>query len=167
MDSVFDKNLASFFPIDVRKKDGEWKTMNLLLDTGFDGELEIDTALFAKYDLATRPDHQGLTPDAVLKTPNIWSSKRPYEDTRGPKRPYEGTIVWDGMKHNVGIRPVEDPRTEGMIGTELLRGRRLTADVMEGGAVNIGKIPRPRFNPLSQWRLRRTTKQIPPREYVP
>ena len=151
MNSVVNEHLTSFFPINVRRKDGEWQPMDLLLDTGFDGEIEINAGLLGKYDLATRPDHQMLTPDEVLGNPNIWD----------PTAPYKGTIEWWGRERTAGIRPAVGIQIEGMLGTELLKWRRLTVDVMEGGAVTIDKMrPRPSSS-LFPWRSRRATKPEP------
>ena len=72
---MFDDGLVFFFPINVRNKDGEWQPVNLLLDTGFNGELEINATLLAEHDVATKPDHQLLGPDEVLERSSIWDPK--------------------------------------------------------------------------------------------
>ena len=151
MDSVFDDRLASFFLINVRKKNGEWQPVNLLLDTGFNGELEINATLLAEYDLATRPDHELLGPEEVLERSNIWD----------PKAPYKGTIEWEGQEHETGIRPGIGLGIEGMLGTELLKWRRLTLDVIEGGAVAVTSIPPRRYHQASWWRSAGTGTRRP------
>ena len=50
MSSVVNEHLVSFFRVNLRRTDGEWQPMNLLLDTGFDGEIELDAALFTKFN---------------------------------------------------------------------------------------------------------------------
>ena len=151
MNSVMNEHLASFFSINVRRKDGEWQPMNLLLDTGFNGEVEINADLLAKHDLATKPDHQLLTPDEVLMNSNIWD----------PKKPYEGTIEWGGRDRTAGIRPALGLGIEGMLGTRLLKWQRLTVDVIEGGAVTIESIPPCPSRSIFPWRSRRTNKPKP------
>ena len=151
MDSVFDDHLASFFPINVRKKNGEWQPVDLLLDTGFNGELEINATLLAEYNLATKPDHQLLRPEEILGRSNIWDTKAPYK----------GTIEWEGREREAGIIPGVGLGIEGMLGTELLKWRRLTANVMEGGAVAVTSIPPRRSSPASRWRSARTTRRRP------
>ena len=151
MDSVFDDRLASFFLINVRKKNGEWQAVNLLLDTGFNGELEINATLLSEYDLATRPDHELLGPKEVLGRPNFWD----------PKAPYKGTIEWEGGEHEAGIRPGIGLGIEGMLGTELLKWRRLTIDAIEGGAVAVTSIPPQRSRHAFRWRSSRTSTRGP------
>ena len=150
MDSVFDDLLVSFFTINLRKKDGKWRPVNLLLDTGFNGELQIDATLLTEYDLATRPDHQLLKPKEVLERPNIWDHKAPYK----------GTMEWEGGEYEVGIRPGIGMEIEGMLGTGLLKWRRLTMDVVEGGAVVVARIPPRRSrHAFRQWPARTSIRR--------
>ena len=58
MNSVVNEHIVSFFRVNLRRKDGEWQPMNLLIDTGFDGEIELDAALHTKFNA-------GLWPGAV------------------------------------------------------------------------------------------------------
>ena len=74
--------------------------MDLLLDTGFDGELEINAAFLDRYDLETRPDHRLVTPEEILENPAMWD----------PEKPYKGTVVWEGREREAGIRPKERRR---------------------------------------------------------
>lgn len=151
MNNVLNGNLVSFFRVNIRNKSAGWQPLNLLLDTGFNGEIELNAGLLAAHDLETRPDHQVLTPAEILANPDLWN----------PMSPYKGTIEWEGRERIVGIRPSKSLAIHGMLGTELLKWRRLTVDVIEGGAVTIESIPPHPSKSIFSWRSQKAAKREP------
>lgn len=101
-----------------------------------------------------------LRPDP---TTNCWVPKRSWgiHNIWDPKAPYKGTIEWEGREREAGIIPGVRLRIEGMLGTELLKWRRLTVDVIEGGTVSITSIPPRPSDSISRWRSHKTTEQVP------
>ena len=81
MTGVVAERLVPTVPIKIRKKASEWQEINLLLDTGFDGEIALDARLLNRYNLATQPDHQLLTPEMDCDFP------RPLVEIRRVPRP--------------------------------------------------------------------------------
>ena len=85
--------IALDIPPKISKKDGECQEFSLPIDTGFDGEIALDAALLDRYNLATRPDHQLLTPEQALESDDNWNIKAPYA----------GKIESEGRERTVGI----------------------------------------------------------------
>ncbi len=131
MNGIVNEQLLPMVPIKIRKKDGEWQELSLLLDTGFNGEIALDASLLGKYSLATRPDHQLRTPEKVLESDDNWK----------PNAPYTGKIELNGHEQTAGIQIVRQHPLNGMLGTKLLMQRRITVDIVEDGIVTIENIP--------------------------
>ena len=45
MSGVVNERLMPTVPLKIRQNDGAWQKFNLLLDTGFNGEIVLDAAL--------------------------------------------------------------------------------------------------------------------------
>ena len=71
--------------VSFKREDNEWQELNLLLDTGFDGEITLNSSLLTQYDLATQPDHRWLTPEQVMRAKDVMGARAPFmspEDTK-------------------------------------------------------------------------------------
>ena len=121
------ESLVPVVPVNLKRKDNHWQELELLLDTGFDGEIALDTTLLDSCNLATRPDHQMLTPEDVLRTRDNW----------GASSPYTGESFWEGRTREVGIRLMGEQPIHGILGTNLLKYRTLTVDAVQGGQVTL------------------------------
>ena len=151
MNGMMSEKLSPTLPIKIRKKDGEWQEISLLLDTGFNGEIAVDASLLDKYSLATWPDHKWFTPEKVFEIDNNWK----------PKAPYTGKMELEGREHEAGIQVVKYHPLNGMLGTELLKWRRLTVDVVENGAVTVETMPRRPSSTIRSWLSRKTKLEVP------
>ena len=151
MNGIVNERLVPTVPLNIKKKDGEWQEISLLLDTGFNGEIVLDPALLDGYNLATRPDHQSRTPEEVLENGDNWN----------PKAPYKGEIEWGGREKEAGVRLVPEHPLNGMLGTELLKYQRLTVDVLEGRSATIESIPPRSSSAIIRWRSLRSKRQTP------
>ena len=151
MNGIVNEQLLPIIPFKISKKDGEWQELSLLLDTGFDGEIALDASLLDRYNLATWPDHQWLTPGKVLESDNNWK----------PRAPYTEKIELAGREREAGIRMVSQHPLNGMLGTKLLKWRRLTVDVVERGAVTVESMPRRSSSSFTSWYSRRTKLEEP------
>ena len=92
-----------------------------VVDTGFNGYLALPSDLIRQLGVsATEPVDMGLANDLVITV-----------------TAYEGIVLWRGER-----RPVEILEAEGtpLIGTALLWGSLLTAEVIDNGAVTIGPL---------------------------
>ena len=109
-------------PIRVLDANGHVHRFEVVVDTGFGGDLSL---------LPCQIEDLGLLPsspvDMVLAT-----------GLEVLVKAYEGTVLWRGEQ-----RPVRILEAEGtpLIGTALLWGNLLTAEMTDHGAVAIGPLP--------------------------
>lgn len=122
---IVNEDLVPIVPVRIKDKDGEWRDISLLLDTGFNGDIVLEATLLDRYNLATLPDHQFLTPDDILESHSNWR----------PNAPYTGELHLQGRPRQVGIRPVREHPLNGMLGTEPLKYCYLTLEIVVGGIV--------------------------------
>ncbi len=151
MNGIVNEELLPIIPLKISKKDGEWQELSLLLDRGIEDEIALDASISDSYNLETRPDHQWLTPGKVLESDNNWK----------PRAPYTGEIELAGREREAGIRMVSQHPLNGMLGTKLLKWRRLTVDVVERGAVTVESMPRRSSSSITSWYSRRTKLEEP------
>ena len=128
------ERLIPIVPVGVRREENEWQEVNLLLDTGFNGDLCLEAPLLDRHCLATRPPRQLVTPDEALER----------YDCRGPNAPYELEVLWKRFPRDASLRLMreyaEDRPFCGMLGTGLLRYHMVTVDVVEGGTVTVDDV---------------------------
>ena len=141
MHGVVNKDLMPIVQVGFKDRDREWQDISLLLDTGFNREIMLESSLLDSHNLATWPDHQLLTPDEVLASPEQW------EETS----PYTGELDWYGRSKEVGIWLAREHTLNGMVGTELLKHLRLTVDVVEGGMATVEDAPPPSQRRFPKW----------------
>ncbi len=93
-----------------------------MVDTGFNGYLALPSDLVEQLGVtATEPVEMGLATDLVVTVES-----------------FEGIVLWRGERRSVEILKAEgDP----LIGTALLWGSLLTAEMTDHGAVTIGPLP--------------------------
>ena len=147
---IVNERLVPIVRLKIKRKDGEWENLSFLLDTGFNRDIMLDPDLLDRYNMATQPDHRLLTPEEVLKSDENWK----------PRAPYTGTMKWEDRERTTGIRLVPGSPVDGMLGTELLKYRRLTVDVVEDGDVTIGSIPPRSSKIIPPWPPRRTKPEL-------
>ena len=104
------ENLLPIVPVSAKKEDNEWQEINLLLDTGFNGDICLEAALLDGHCLATQPHRQLLTPDEALES----------YDNRGPIAPYKFEVLWKGSPREASLRLLEKHPFCGTLGTGLL-----------------------------------------------
>jgi clan AA aspartic protease len=107
--------------LSVRSSDGPAQEIETLIDTGFDGALCLPPALIATLGLAWRRRGMATLADGRETVFDI----------------YEAMVVWDGQARNVNVDAAD---TAPLIGTTLLRGYELTAQIQRGGSVILNEI---------------------------
>ena len=110
--------LDATVPIRVRGDDGVAETVSFTLDTGFDGFLALPAEKTARLGLRFH-----CTTIAVLGDGS---------ETRVPV--YEATVHWHGRLLRVWVLEMEGG---ALLGTALVRGSRLTVEMVEGGLFRI------------------------------
>lgn len=148
--------LLPIVPVSVRKENGDWLHLDVLLDTGFNGEIALEHGLVSEYGLAAQPKDDMPEPIGLLQTPisSTTISSQAVELELGDTRLLASVHLLDQHPFS------------GQLGTALLLNRRITLDVVENGAVNIDWTPLPRHRPGILQKLGVRKWQLPHPEYM-
>lgn len=118
IEGTVNKNSEATIRLTLRGVAGEQHDVEAILDTGFTGHLTLPRALIDRLALPWRSRAQALLADGSLHVFDV----------------YVGTVLWDGQERTVEVDAAEaDP----LAGMGLLRGHRLSVDVVEDGVVRI------------------------------
>ena len=111
-------DLQARLTVEILDSNGQIKPVEVLLDTGFDGQLSLPVFVVRQLNLGRGVLRFGELADGT----NIQFMS------------YRATVLWDGQRRQV---EVIESGNEPLLGMELLRGTRVTLDVLEGGTVTI------------------------------
>ena len=126
------RHLLPIVPVSVRREDNGWEQLQLLLDTGFNEDIALELELVNHHRLETRPKRQLLTSEYVSGI----------DVRRGLIPPLRVEAQLHGSPREASLRILEKHSFSGQLGTEMLRYRRVTVDVVKGGTVTVDSIPR-------------------------
>ena len=154
LNGIVNDDFVPVVPVSIKREDKEWQELNLLLDTGFDGEITLDSSLLTQYDLATQPDHRRLTPEQVMKTKDVW----------GTRASYTGELLCAGQTRTAEIRLLAGLPINGMLGNKLLKYRPLTVNAELDGTVTIESRGARSHGGRTWWRRHRKARQKPSRQ---
>lgn len=118
------QGLEPIVPVAVLDRNGHRWRLEVVVDTGFDGDLTLPQSSISELGLPW----QG--PVEMVQA-----------DGRAVKcHRYAATIIWEGER-----RPIEvmESATESLLGTSLLNGYLLTMQMTAGGEVAIAELPTP------------------------
>ena len=107
--------------IDVKDGDGSWHTMNITIDTGFNGQLALPE--FHIRQLALKLDQIQRATPAIGQTRIVSSGFT--------------QLLWDGVPRDV--RVIQDGANP-LLGMEFLWNHRITIDAVPDGPVTITPI---------------------------
>ena len=126
------EQLRPILPVRIRRRDGGWEELPLLLDTGFNGALMLDAQTILERDLRTDPDRNRLPLERAL-------ADDPHEKhyLRGQ---YLVPLDWEGETRRTWAKVRRDTGIPGSLGTALMDGRRLTLDARPGGILTLGPL---------------------------
>ncbi len=110
------RSLVPLIPLVIRGRDGGLRRYQAVLDTGFTGDVALPA-----------PDVQRLgLANPRLESVRFGNGKSDACDV------YRANVLWEGEERVARIYAIgEDP----LVGMALLRGSRVTMDVVEGGEV--------------------------------
>ena len=109
-------------PIRVLDANGHVHRVEAVVDTGFNGYLALPSGLIEQLGVtATELVDMGLATDLVVTVES-----------------FEGIVLWRGERRSVEIL---EAGGAPLIGTALLWGSLLTAEMTDHGAVSIGPLP--------------------------
>ena len=102
----------------LRAVDGEEHDILAIIDTGFSGYLTLPTALIEQLNLSWYACVEVILADGTTQLCDE----------------YLGTVFWNKQARTVEI---DAANTTPLVGMELLRGHRLSIDVIESGVLTI------------------------------
>ena len=108
--------------VEILDRSGQPHTIEVLLDTGFDGHLKLTSTTIQELELSRSGYRFAELADGTV--------------TRFMS--YGSAVLWDGQPRLVTVIEAD---TESLLGMELLQGSRVTLDVHEGGPVTIDVLP--------------------------
>jgi clan AA aspartic protease len=112
-------------PIRARGQDGEFKSIEAIVDSGFDGWLSLPFVLITALGLRWKTKGQGVLADGTESEFDV----------------FDGVILWHGRPRRVSVVSMS---TVPLIGMALLEGNELNMKVWQGGAVTIKPLRRRR-----------------------
>ena len=120
-------------PIFVKRLDGNWQKLNVICDTGNDGDLVLGRAAVYRHDIAIAPacNAEARIDPKDLSTNSISESRFWVE------------LKWEENPQLVEAKFCKLHKYSGLLGTNLLQYRRLTIDMVRNGVVNIDRVPPP------------------------
>ena len=132
--------------VSIRREDGDSQQLDLLLDTGFYGDLILREDTVDRYRLAIGFDYS-----------------RPISN-QGPKT---AELFLEETPRKVSAQTRKEHLFPGLLGTAPLLRRRITVNVVENGEVNIDWIPAPSLYERILGNLRtpkrqRSSQELPP-----
>ncbi len=115
-------NLTPHLVLTFRDGEGVEREVEMVIDTGFDGELVLPSEIIAELDAPRSHTGESILADG----------RRILADL------HEVDVFWDGRWTTAYASSLSD----ALIGTRRLRGYRLSVDVVPGGAVTLQPLAR-------------------------
>ena len=116
-------SLQPWVTIEIMDSNGRFQSMEFILDTGFNGTLTLPLDTIRRLGLPPDGPRDAFLANGDPVTLNGW----------------HGTILWQGRRSGIVVLQAEG---EPLLGMRLLHGHRVSLDVLEGGEVTVGEIPR-------------------------
>ena len=149
------KRLLPLVPVSVKKLDGDWQELNVLLDTGSEIGFMLAEATASQHGIATRLDRD--SPASAVPVS--------YFDSSIPMPLPWVELELEGIPRVVECEILNTDYFPGVIGPSLLSNRRIIVDVVRNGTIEIDYIPAPTALDRIRRRIRRRERQRPFPEY--
>ena len=118
---IVNSDMAPLVPVDLIASDGEIHTVNMMLDTGFDGDLSLPGEIIRRLGFRLIDEFASRLADGQEVTLRGW----------------EGRVVWHGSPRRImAVESGSDP----LLGMNLLWRNRLTIDVHANGPDTIEEL---------------------------
>ena len=132
----FNNKLGPIASVDVMTEGGEFKSLNFLIDTGFEGHLELNEEMVSKHNL-----WQGLVNDGSGSFARMVTFRG---DEVSPRRMLK--LRWvHGVRQVPALLNLGNPFCDfhGLIGIHLLTGCRATLSTLSRTARSVSNVSRP------------------------
>ena len=114
--------LEAVIPIAILDSNGHRWRNEVVIDTGFSGDLTLPAELIVEMALVQSGEIETVQADGQPKMFNY----------------YRTAVLWDGNYHEANVL---ESATESLLGVNLLTGRLLTVQMVVGGNVLIEELP--------------------------
>ncbi len=118
-------------PVNVKKLDGDWQELSILLDTGSEFVFMLAETTASELGIAVRNDRD--SPASIGPIPRL--------DDSMPMPPHWVKLQLEGIPRVAKNKILKTDDFAGAIGPSLLSNRRITIDVVRNGSVEIDQIP--------------------------
>lgn len=115
------QNWQTRVTLDLLSLDGRFQSVEAILDTGFTGDLLLPPDIMRQLDLLPGMEIDGQLADGQEIRLHSW----------------RGVALWYGRQRNILIL---EAKGEPLLGMNLLRGSRVTLDVVVDGSVTIDEL---------------------------
>jgi len=117
---VLDRKLA-IVPLDIVSAGGKRIRIDVLIDTGFNGELTLSSDLIEDFGLQHTGTRTAELANGEFVECDLFAAK----------------VVWHDGEREISVMRID---AEALIGMELLENSRLTIDVVDNGSVKIQRL---------------------------
>ena len=115
------RDIEPTLSVEIVRRDGHTLSVDATLDTGFSGDLLLSSETIRQAELSLFDQVAAVLADGRLTTMDSW----------------RGTILWHGRPRSMVVLESDgDP----LLRMNLLRGNRVTLDVLESGDVIIDEL---------------------------
>ncbi len=143
-------------PVSVRKLDGDWQELSILLDTGSEFDFMLAETTAIELGIAVRYDRD--SPASISPIPRL--------DDSMTMPPHWVELQLEGIPRVAKNKIIKTDDFAGAIGPSLLLNRRMTIDVVRNGVVEIDQIPAPTLPDRIRSLILKHERQRPSPEYV-
>ena len=149
------EKLVPIVPVGVKKLDGDWQKLDILLDTGSEVDCMLAETTVGQYGIAIR--HRYDSPVSVGSVQILGNSIL--------RSHYWVELLLEGNPMVVEAQILQMRHFSGVIGPSILLDRRVSIDVVKNGVVEIDRIPGPRGLARIRSLMARPKPQWPSLEY--
>lgn len=150
------KDLLPMVPVKVKKLDGDWQELCVLLDTVSEFGFMLSETTASELGIAVRYD--GDSPASIGPILRLGDSM--------PMPPHWVKLQLEGNSRVVEAKIIKTDDFAAVIGPSLVLNRRITIDVVRNGTVAIDQIPAPTLLDRIRSRILKQERQRPSFEYV-
>jgi clan AA aspartic protease len=119
--SAVDARLEASIPLEVFGPQGQQQAITAVIDTGYNGALTLPSAVIRKLSLPPLVAGPVTLADDSQRTLSFFSAD----------------VLWDGRMRKIRVLCLE---VDSLVGTALLRGCRVEAEFVDGGAIAISPV---------------------------
>jgi clan AA aspartic protease len=115
------RDRAATVVVNLLNDHGEVTPVEVIVDTGFTGDLTLPTDLISRLGLSFVGRGEAIVGDGAIDLFDV----------------YAATVEWDGKPRRIEVDAV---RNEPLLGMGLMQGYRLTVDVRDDGSVSLTRL---------------------------